>query len=47
MRTGAGYDIQNKEHKDLILVYLLILIIHVTKHASIKECACDNERGVP
>ena len=35
VRTGARYIIQNEGRVGgLIFVYLLILIIHVTKHAS-------------
>ena len=35
VRTGARYDVRNEGRVNgLIFVYLLILIIHVTKHAS-------------
>ena len=48
VRTGARYDVQNEGRvRGLIFVYLLMLIIHVTKHVSTRECARDDERGVP
>ena len=48
VRTGARYDIRKERRvRGLIVVYLLMLIIHVTKHASTRECARDDEGGVP
>ncbi len=40
----VGYDAWNEGNvQGLILVYLLILIIHITEHASNR----DNKRGIP
>ncbi len=48
VRTGAGVDLQNDLRVyGLMFLYLLLLIIHVTKHASTQRCAYDDERGVP
>ena len=48
VRTGARYDVQNEGPvRGLIFVYLLMSIIHITEHASTRECAPDDERGVP
>ena len=48
VRTDARYNVQNEECvRGLIFVYVLMLIIHVTKHASTGECARDEKRGIP
>ena len=48
VRTNARYNVQNEGPvRGLIFVYLLMLIIHITKHASTQECARDDERGLP
>ena len=47
VRTGARYDVRNEGRVcGLIFVYLLVLIIHVTKHASTQECVLVMMRGV-
>ena len=46
VRTDARYVIRNEGCvRGLIFVYLLILIIHVTKHASTRECVLVTMRG--
>ena len=42
VRTGARYDIQAI---CLNVVYSLMLILNVTKHAGNQECACCAKRG--
>ncbi len=48
VRTSGRYVKQNKGYVcGMILVYLLMLITHVSEHAGTQKRVCDNERGVP